>query len=385
MTHNKNAFLIINSILFITIASSIAYAAPPNTYSDYWNFNNGTGTLNTTSGNGILTTVVNAPTAVAGMVGNASDFERSSSQYFYTNTAPVNFAKGYVIGAWLNPESVGTNAICAQGAMTTWLSGYNQTSNTGFYACTNSNGGITVNRQRSGVANDELKINVTIGTGQWTHVCIGYDESIGNLSVWYNGTWKGSIIKTGNGSSGGAATRVTVGALWDGGFSGMYDGKIDGLTFYQSSNASGLCPALYNAGTAIEAPFTPAVNTITLTPTIPLNLSYTYNVTPPFSVTTSGVTGTWNLTLLLNGTSYGTYNGLTTDTTIVFNSSTIASGKDYLWWVNATEASVATNSYISEKRNIYIAGAAANSCVATVRTCLFSSGSIGLSSASNCV
>lgn len=388
MINKKNAFLIINSILFITIVSSMAYAAPPTTYSDFWNFNNATGTgqLNVTSNNNnIFTVAASPPTAVVGVVGNASKHVRASSQYMWTATAPINAAKGFVMSMWLKPSSVGTNAICAQSQMTTVLSIQNQTSNTGVYVCTNPSGGITVNRQKSGVANVEIKVNTTIGNATFTHVCIGYDESIGNLSVWYNGTMKSSIITTGNGSSGAPVSRLSVGAYYDGTFGGAYDGQIDALTFYQSSNASGLCPALYATGGSVEAPFTALPSSITLTSISPSNTTYTSNVTPPFSVSASTVTGTWNLTLLLNGTSYATFNNLSNATTIVFNSSTIPSGKEYLWWVNATEANTPTNSYISEKRNIYIAGAAANSCVATVRTCLFSSGSIGLSSASNCV
>ena len=120
-------------------------------------------------------------------------------------------------------------------------------------------------------------------------------------------------------------------------------------------------------------------NTISINSTTPLNLTYTFNQTPIFTFNISSVVGTWNTTLIINGTSYGTNNSINTSGIYSIKASTITAGQEYQWWINATINEIST---ITEKRNIYIAS---STCGTTnVKSCVFSAGSIALSSISSC-
>jgi hypothetical protein len=136
---------------------------------------------------------------------------------------------------------------------------------------------------------------------------------------------------------------------------------------------------LYNGGNGISYNQING-NSITLNTSLPLNQTYTFNTTPIFSSNVTGINGNWNLSLILNGTSKGVYNSVSTSGIYNITSSVLSVG-EYVWWFNATDNANTSSSFISDKRYIYIAGATSNT---NIKTCQFNSNSISLSSMSGC-
>lgn len=107
---------------------------------------------------------------------------------------------------------------------------------------------------------------------------------------------------------------------------------------------------------------------ITLASEAPLNTTYTSNVTPKFNGTISIISGTWNISLIMNGAIKQT---LPYNTTGMFNltpTSSLNTATEYTWYFNATSG---TNTpVVTETRNIYITGAAQNCTVTNGTSCI---------------
>jgi hypothetical protein len=130
------------------------------------------------------------------------------------------------------------------------------------------------------------------------------------------------------------------------------------------------------------------VSTVINISSITINMSQTLNTTPNFigNISYIDYQHNYNITLYLNGNSYGTT--IRTNISGLFNisSTALAAGQEYSWWFNATDQNDVTLTYITEKRIIYIRSATCGGTVSDTKTCQFSSATcIGLGCITGCV
>lgn len=201
----------------------------------------------------------------------------------------------------------------------------------------------------------------TITANQWNHVVLIYNLTNNTCTFYINGAVNTGLSTT---------TLCTTSAFdttklnfqWSIGSYGLgsgilWLGTIDEVGAWSRVLTKAEIDTLYNNGTAYN-PFT----SVTVTNSAPLNNSYTFNQTQPFTFDVSLSSGTWNATLYLNDTAYGTNNSITSSGTYTIYPSTIPAG-EYTWYVNATKSD-ASASGVSQDYTIYVIGAAAStSCI----------------------
>jgi hypothetical protein len=193
--------------------------------------------------------------ASAGKVGNGASFVRTSSQALTLSSSPISPISSWTTSQWIKPTGNGGAGICAQTGPYGFSYFGQVNANVQVYQCVNSNGKVEINRQRPGTANDLLAGSTSLPANEWSHVCTSWDSASGATKIYVNGVLDGSATFTGTGSQVANSNGFMIGVGYDGALVGYFNGMIDGVNLYQSSDSSTLCPALYNSGAGIEYPF----------------------------------------------------------------------------------------------------------------------------------
>jgi hypothetical protein len=137
---------------------------------------------------------------------------------------------------------------------------------------------------------------------------------------------------------------------------------------------------LYNNKAGLTYPF---IRYLNFTTTIPLNTTYTFNTTPTFYGMVNNYYGSYDVNLIINNTIKATLTNVTNGS-ISLQTTTLTSGAEYLWWFNGTDNLNSSNYFVSEMRNIYIAGASGGT-TNPVKTCIFNPNKIGLNDITGCI
>lgn len=328
-------------------------------------------------------TNVNSLTFTPGLLINASNYTTANTNKYLKSTnlflTPSEMAGNWTISIWVWQDTYVNDTVTIG-----WIS---STTGGSFKLVPQSS---LCTGQPAFIAYDGSSKIDCFGAGinrtQWTMLTVKRENS--TLITYINGIQTSATSRTYSTTSRAGATSTfgveeynnvpTPGSY----FSGM----LDAAYVYTRSLPLSDIQDLYNARAGKQYPFTQATsNSVTFALFSPLNYTYSFNTSPPFAFNISSIVGNWNFTLLLNGTSYGVFNNVSTPMNIVINSSAIPSGKEYLWWINATDATNTSKSNITEKRLLYVVGASTGQCVAQIRTCTFASNSIALGTATGCI
>jgi len=213
--------------------------------------------------------------------------------------------------------------------------------------------------------------------GVWRMLSATYNSQTKNLTIYENNVSKSSSILLGdlnttssgfkygfdNGLDLAPALNATLdeGMIWNRTLSSIeindvYQAILSGCGYSNNTN--------FNCTT-------PPSNSIILNSVNPNNRSYTFSTTPKFDFNITSIIGTWNTSLIINGTKYGSNNTITTIGLKSITSTILNSNQEYMWWINATDSNNATRSEISEKRLLYIIGNTSNSCVQNLGNAYF--------------
>jgi len=345
---NKNNYFVITGFLFILLLSLNVLAvgqlgnSPTQIRNDslkiWGEFNSTTAPLVTANGTLVGTQKPNV---------NAYKMARQDVGYNTTNIASL-FGNNYTIFFRINVTAAGG----IEG-----MDIFSQTDHSKDHSLIYRNPWKTRIQTTSNQYDDSIGVNFT--AGQEYDFAMKWEN--GNITAFVNGTRTASNAHPGtlslgvNGFSlnGGAkacdntcfAHTIRDFAVWN---QILTDAEIYNLSYFNSS--------------AIVIS-----NSISLASVSPSNFTYTSSATPTFSFNITAITGTWNTSLIINGTSYGSNNSLTTTGIKSITSTALVAGNEYLWWINATDTTNAGNTQITEKRLLYITGASvvsnSTSCV----------------------
>jgi len=232
----------------------------------FWNFDASSGNAADALGVNTLTNNNTTP-YVAGLIGNAADLERGSSQSFsITDGAQtgLDFSGDMSVAAWVNIESTNdtscivakTNGDSARSYIFRILgSGDGTVLNVEIYG-----DGTTSNRRG---ANSNAAFIGGGETGTWVHMAATFDVDTGAVVLYKNGSsfastasnagTVASIYNSTNAFQAGAANYLGTPEQF-------YDGKLDMLGVWNVTLTAGQVSELYNAGAGIQYPFASAVN-----------------------------------------------------------------------------------------------------------------------------
>lgn len=230
----------------------------------FWNFDESSGNAVDALGVNTLTNN-NTATFTTGLIGNAADLERGSSQSFSITDGSqtgLDFSGDFSFAGWVNAESLtDTSVLIAK------TDGSNQRSyiirvqgsgdgnvlNTECYA-----DGTTSNRRG---ANSDAAI--VSSTGTWTHIAATFDVDTGTWVHYKNGS---SVASTAS-NAGTLASIFNSGNPFQVGASNFLganeqfmDGLIDMFGVWNVTLTSGEVSELYNAGAGKQYPFVSATN-----------------------------------------------------------------------------------------------------------------------------
>jgi hypothetical protein len=100
-------------------------------------------------------------------------------------------------------------------------------------------------------------------------------------------------------------------------------------------------------------PFNETINLINVSLISPPNNYETFNQTQEFTFNVTGIVGTWNTSLILNDTSYGSYNLINTTGVYSINASTIPYDS-YLWRIKSINSTDINGTELSNSRTIHV-------------------------------
>lgn len=282
MIKQKILILIFVLILYSSFASAALTAS--NTIL-YYSFNGGD--LNN-SASSSYTGLNSGTTNASGFIGDARDFS-GTAQYIEVNASAgmLGGATGSgTVNVWAYPDTLGAEYWIAG----IWGHGNNEflfktQAASKFEACFN------------GCVSMVTSAAALPATGQWYMLTLTWNTT--GMYLYINGTYSATTVNT-KGAAG--ATRMVLG-MNDDGDTSYFNGKLDEISIWNVSLSATDISALYNSGSGLAYPFSTAATN--------------------FSVTaTDEITGaSLNISVWVDGTSYGTNTTVTTD--LLSNSTTL--------------------------------------------------------------
>lgn len=125
----------------------------------------------------------------------------------------------------------------------------------------------------------------------------------------------------------------------------------------------------------------PPIKYIRISSLTPLNYTYNSSDVPTFVGNVTAINQTWNLSLVINGTTKHT---ISVNSVGTFNMTTapLTKGQEYSWWFSGLDIANVTNTNTSERRNIFILGNSSttvtSSCVVNLGNAYFRPNSCGV-------
>lgn len=317
------SIIIIFCIGFVSSALSDSLTA-------YYGFNEGTGTTSRDAkGNFNLTGFGTPGWTTSGKIGNATDLESGSSQYWKETSASGNFSYNttFTINCWMKPESW-TNYQTLTALSTDGASGGSRWR---IYA--NATNAFYTGYSRL-VGTDFVNYYQNTSAGNW--YMMTYQHNATGLYVFMNGNFNGSLANSGAFDSIIEKKEMSIGAFWElGAWSYFYDGIVDECGYWSRQLSQSEISELYNSGNGNAYPFA-GVSTTIVSPTnnsVKLTgSSVTFNVSLE-----SQANSLANATLYINGVLNETISisGLTNYS--IFTK-TFSAG-NYTWYVTACDTS----------------------------------------------
>lgn len=354
----KNIIWIFGLFLIICSTNTIALVSFYNNISAGYHF--------TSNANDVLG-ISNA--VVSGSISNTTDRSGTNGKaYRFTggnialpaNNTRFNTSKPYTVTLWIKQTAAEANVAIWSKASSTY----------GDVTVDLSNNFATRTSYARAITSAPLNDPTMLYQNEWTFIALVYNGSSVCMFTNLTKTCTSTGISAAN-----SAAAVRIGITGYG--IPLTTTNIDEFVFVKKGLSDTEISEMYNAYDTWDAAVAP---TISFNSTTPVNATYTFNNTPNFVGDITSISGTWNISLIINDTSYGI---ISDNSTGPFNmtTSTMASNKEYTWWFNATDITNVNNNYITEKRNIYIVGA----CAATnTRSCSFTAGSIALGAIISC-
>ena len=183
MTHRSAAIRILGglaAVLLVSLGLDAAQIVPAGSVSGQWPFDTVTGTTTPDlSGNGNTATLVGGPTAVAGLVGTAMQFNGSSQYLTAANSTSLDVASGsFSVAAWVRPGGTSNYRIInkwdnAKG----WLFDINATTS-GTAAV-----GFIRAKMNDGTTNIDYSVSGPIAASVWQHIAMTVDRGANQLKL----------------------------------------------------------------------------------------------------------------------------------------------------------------------------------------------------------
>lgn len=240
--------LLIVALLILSFPEP-ARAEAPTDFISCWDLEEGTGAsridANTTNSND-LDSVNNVPNA-AGLIGNAADFTRSSSQYLQvTNANSTNLAitGSFTISVWIKMDANPPNDASFQ------LVNRLQADDGYALAVFRTVGGVNqVRRVIKNAATTYFNdVTTTLNTGTWYHLVWTYDATDNNSILYKDTSSISNVTSTVDPAAVSSSFRISSNAET----AGQYmDGLIDIVEIYDRELTSAEVTELYNAGAGV--------------------------------------------------------------------------------------------------------------------------------------
>ena len=228
----------------------------------FWNLNESSGNASDAVASNTLTNN-NTTTYVAGLISNAAEFVRASSQSLsITDAAQTGLDPGGAMSmqAWIRitalPSSGDYHTVAAKGGIS-----ITTTDSTCQYLLFIANDGAqTVQAFARGAGNNMAASHaVSLSTGVWNHLVLTYEPSVA-LRLWINGTNVASDTSSISGSLVNTARPFAIGADQATGAANFFNGRVDMVGVWNVLLTSAEISSLYNAGAGIQFPFASASN-----------------------------------------------------------------------------------------------------------------------------
>jgi len=206
-------------------------------------------------------TSINGVASASGLLGNACDIEKSSSQRLTitdANQVGLDRTGSWSASFWYNPESLPTSGNAdywfgkwGGSGSKSYGAGYANTSGTYYLDGTISNNGST---------QSHTNVAFSISTSQWKHYLLRYSNT-GHFSIFINGvhisTTAGFLTSVYNSSS-----DFDIGAMKVNASTYFYsDGLFDEFTFFGYAVSTATVSTLYNGGTPLSFDEIPTAST----------------------------------------------------------------------------------------------------------------------------
>lgn len=178
-------------------------------------------------------------TTVIGKLGQALDFESSSSNYVsITDADSLDVTSAFTFAAWIKAES-----FTAVNNQANWIFGKDisgaRSYDFGFY---NTSGTINLTAQINGTNRGLSTASFTID-GLWHHVVATYDGS--NVTYYIDGVTSGTVASVNPAVT---STDLAIGRRNFVGFNEYFDGSIDDVRIYNKTLSASEVKQLYNMG-----------------------------------------------------------------------------------------------------------------------------------------
>jgi hypothetical protein len=194
----------------------------------YWKLDEGSGTMvSDSSGNGHDGTIEGDPQWVAGMYGQALDFDGTddyvdiglgAGDYFSTLNS------GFTVAAWINRASSSTHDVIFGAGRNPVGTAAGDDNNGWKFSITN---GDVIRFTTLGILDYDSSVGVPIG--EWTHVAATFNEAGTELKIYLNGEYQETISGNGPANPATGLFAIGFGATWELEF---FDGMIDEVRVY---------------------------------------------------------------------------------------------------------------------------------------------------------
>lgn len=226
----------------------------------FWNFDESSGNAIDALGLNNLTNN-NTVTYVAGLIGNAANFVRSSSQYFQISDAAqtgLDITGNLSMSMWINLA----NALSTY-ANETFMAKYDYTIPQQSYSLDAfQDSGVDKFRfitSSNGSNNDQMTIStgITLSTSTWYHIAVVFTAASATTELYLNGVSKGTAT--------GSFTSIfnSTAPFQISAFSNQTEyinGKMDMAGIWNTTLTSADITELYNGGAGLQYPFYSAQN-----------------------------------------------------------------------------------------------------------------------------
>lgn len=223
----------------------------------FWNFDESSGNPADAVGSNTLTNN-NSATFTTGLIGNAADLERGSSQSFSITDASqtgLDITGDLSLSSWIKFES----SLAANGTMT-WIDKFLTTNQRAYTIGIETFGGnfidFSISSDGTGANTTTAQWSWSPSTATWYHVVVSYDASAGSATLYINGSQFGSTITGLKTSIFNGTSPFTLG--YDG-FQ-YFDGLLDMVGVWNVALTSSEVTELYNSGAGVQYPFASATN-----------------------------------------------------------------------------------------------------------------------------